>query len=131
MINQGILAVDFSDASRLKITPLSHQVLKDEFSPELAKYIDQAKVKAAPKTKSKPVPQDYNEELFEKLRSWRYKLAKEKNVPPYIIFGDRTLKAISAEIPQNNMELLNVDGIGKKKLEQYGLEVLEMCYEFK
>jgi len=130
MINQGVLSVDFSDSSYLKTTPLSTKILKDEYQLELADYVDLSKVKVEKKPKLKALEEDYNEELFQQLRSWRSKLASEKGVPPYIIFGDRTLKAIASHLPKNNMELLNIDGIGKKKLEQYGMEVLEMCHGY-
>ena len=69
-------------------------------------------------------PLDVNEELFEALRAWRYDRAKIADVPAFVIFTDATLEAIAALRPKNNQELLTISGIGARKLEDYGVEVL-------
>ena len=69
-------------------------------------------------------PLDVNEELFESLRAWRYDRAKIADVPAFVIFTDATLEAIAALRPKNNQELLTISGIGARKLEEYGVEVL-------
>ncbi len=126
MINQGIISVDFSDLSRLKITPLSKELLKDERQLELAEYFDQRKLKNEKPKKLKVDITNYNEDFYEKLKQWRVKLAKLKKVPSYVIFHDRTLKAIAASMPKTKNDLLSLDGIGKKKLADYGDDILEM-----
>ena len=63
--------------------------------------------------------------LFEKLRALRTKLAEERNVPPYIIFGDRTLKEMSQRVPKNKDELSQIFGVGSQKLEWFGDLFLE------
>jgi len=63
---------------------------------------------------------DYDEELFEGLRAKRAELANEKGVPAYIIFGDKTLKHLANKKPFDKQSMLEVNGVGEKKFEQYG-----------
>ena len=81
----------------------------------------------APKRKaarSKPAPildePDLDQELVERLRSLRRRLARERGVPPYLLFNDRTLVDLARRRPSNEAELLAVDGIGAKKAEDLG-----------
>lgn len=68
----------------------------------------------------------YDKELFEQLRQWRTETARSRGKPPYTVFDDKTLIALAAERPDDAAKLLLVPGIGPKKLEQYGDEVLGM-----
>lgn len=81
-------------------------------------------------TKEKKIKQkedfDYDEELFEELRLKRAEIANEKGVPAYIIFGDKTLKHLANEKPFDKASMLEINGIGEKKFEQYGEEFLEV-----
>ena len=61
-----------------------------------------------------------NNELFEILRNLRQELAKENNVPPYIIFGDVTLKEMTVNYPISKYEMLKVSGVGEVKYNKYG-----------
>ncbi len=58
--------------------------------------------------------------LFEALRTWRLEQAREKGVPPYVIFHDRTLAAIATERPTSTDALRAVSGVGEKKAALYG-----------
>jgi hypothetical protein len=62
----------------------------------------------------------YDTGLFEALRAHRLRLAQEKGVPPYVIFGDRTLADLASRWPKVSSELTQIFGIGQTKLEQYG-----------
>lgn len=59
-------------------------------------------------------------ELFEILRGIRQDLAKENKVPPYVIFGDSTLKEMAVKYPKNKREMLNISGVGEIKYSKYG-----------
>jgi ATP-dependent DNA helicase RecQ len=63
-------------------------------------------------------------ELFEKLRGWRRKRADDEHVPPYCVLSDKTLRAIAMLRPADEDALAQVPGIGAKKLEKYGGDVL-------
>ncbi|MCY4385480.1 MAG: DNA helicase RecQ [Desulfurellaceae bacterium] len=64
--------------------------------------------------------------LFEKLRTLRRRLAEERNVPPYVIFGDVTLRQMAAYLPQSRESLSRISGVGAAKLEQWGEAFLEV-----
>jgi len=65
-------------------------------------------------------------ELVERLRRWRLDTSRRLGVPAYIVFNDRTLEAIAASRPADERALLAVPGIGEKKLEAYGDEILSI-----
>jgi ATP-dependent DNA helicase UvrD/PcrA len=62
--------------------------------------------------------------LADQLRAWRRRRAEADGVPAYVVFNDRTLAALSERRPRSRGELLAVEGIGPKKLDQYGDELL-------
>lgn len=63
---------------------------------------------------------EYNHALFALLREKRKQLADEAGVPPYVIFSDRTLVEMAGYYPQSLQSMLNINGVGKVKLDQYG-----------
>jgi ATP-dependent exoDNAse (exonuclease V) alpha subunit len=67
-----------------------------------------------------------NQELLGKLKMWRLKRAQTDGLPPYVIAHDSLLEALSAQPPKSDRELLAMTGIGKRKLEQYGAEILAL-----
>ena len=64
--------------------------------------------------------------LFERLRSWRLERAKTDAVPPYVVFGDATLRAIAERRPVDASDLLEISGVGPTKLDKYGPEILDL-----
>jgi ATP-dependent DNA helicase UvrD/PcrA len=69
---------------------------------------------------------DVDEELLLQLKGWRTGVAKEQNVPAYIVFSDNTLIAIAEMLPDDDAALIAIPGIGARKLEQYGPDVLDL-----
>ncbi|MDS2171168.1 ATP-dependent DNA helicase UvrD2 [Nesterenkonia sp. CL21] len=65
-------------------------------------------------------PARYDEELYERLRSWRSSHAKELDVPAFVVFTDATLEVIAERLPRTDAELLQVPGVGERKLEKHG-----------
>ena len=66
------------------------------------------------------------ESRFERLREWRTETAREKEVPSYIVFNDKTLRAIAAAAPETEADLLAVKGVGPAKAEAYGEDLLAL-----
>jgi len=69
---------------------------------------------------------DVDEELLLQLKDWRSNIAKEQKVPAYVVFTDNTLIAIAELLPDDDAALIAIPGIGARKLEQYGPDVLEL-----
>ena len=67
---------------------------------------------------------DYDSGLFEQLRALRRRIASEKRVPPYVVFGDATLQQMAYYIPQSKESLSRISGVGAVKLQQYGDDFL-------
>jgi ATP-dependent DNA helicase RecQ len=62
--------------------------------------------------------------LFERLRAWRAATAKEQGVPAYVIFHDATLREIAHARPSSLEGLRGISGVGARKLEAYGAEII-------
>ena len=69
------------------------------------------------------------QQTFERLREWRLEEAREQGVPPYVVFGDATLRALAVHLPGSADALLEISGIGQAKLEKYGEAVLALLAE--
>ena len=86
------------------------------------------KVMFKEKIKAKSVSK--NNELFDLLRSLRREIASEEGIPPYIVFGDNTLKEMSVRIPVNESQLSEISGVGEKKILKYGELFLNVIKEY-
>jgi DNA helicase-2/ATP-dependent DNA helicase PcrA len=71
-------------------------------------------------------PSDLDEELHERLREWRVRVAQAQKVPPYVVFTDATLTALAERRPGRTEELIEIAGIGPRKLSLYGDAVLAL-----
>ncbi|MGV0642979.1 ATP-dependent DNA helicase UvrD2 [Mycolicibacterium sp. XJ2546] len=69
---------------------------------------------------------DIDDELLGQLKDWRSRVSKEMNMPAYVVFTDNTLIAIAETLPADNAALVAIPGIGARKLEQYGPDVLAL-----
>lgn len=127
MINQGILSIDFSDSSRLKITPLSKAVLKGERTIELSKFVSPQEKKARDQIKKVRIDVSNPDQiLLEHLKTWRSGIARKQKVPAYVVLHDKSLLQIASLKPTTNEKLLSVDGIGNVKLEKYGKAIISL-----
>ncbi len=114
--------ITMGDFKALKLTQDAIEILKSQ------KLVDIKSSRLQVDKKAKAVRQveefDFDRELFEKLREKRTELASEMGVPAYIIFSDKTLKHLANDMPTNKEEMLEVNGVGMKKYEQFGEEFL-------
>ena len=67
--------------------------------------------------------------LYDRLREWRTEEARDQGKPPYVVFNDKTLRAIASARPDSDDALLAVSGVGPAKLEAYGADVLRLVEE--
>ncbi len=72
-------------------------------------------------------PSDMDEALYERLREWRSEQAKRLGQPPYCVFTDKTLMAIAETVPATDGELARISGVGARKLDRFGADVLAIC----
>jgi ATP-dependent DNA helicase RecQ len=69
---------------------------------------------------------EVDEDLFERLRGLRKRLADEQRVPAYVVFSDATLAEMAARKPRTETELLEIGGVGQTKLARYGDAFLDV-----
>ncbi|MEO6144624.1 MAG: ATP-dependent DNA helicase UvrD2, partial [Dermatophilaceae bacterium] len=83
-------------------------------------------VTAAPRKmgRCQDCPPTYDEATFEALRVWRLAVSGATKVPAYVVFTDATLTAIAEKAPENTAELATISGVGARKLDRYGDDVL-------
>ena len=132
LIAIGALHVHTSEGfSTLHLTEGSRAVLRGEVSVLLRESTSQRPDKRS-KSRTAPGPAAANlgqDALvrFINLKAWRAEVAKEHNLPAYVIFHDATLAAIAERAPQALSDLDGISGLGVKKLEAYGEQVLRVC----
>ena len=120
MINQGLFEIAYDDAYTLKITPAGKEVLMQSKPFALVKFEPNTAVEAAAPVKTKSKKEVLKDELFERLRALRKKIADQNNVPPYVVFSDTTLSEMAQEKPTSRPAMLSISGVGMVKLENYG-----------
>lgn len=77
-------------------------------------------------TAKKTEATSFDEILFEELRACRLRLARSRHIPPYMIFGDKTLHEMARQFPQSRESLIGITGVGREKLAQYGTAFVEV-----
>lgn len=68
--------------------------------------------------------------LFDIFKNWRYKKSKEQNIPPYIVANDKLLISLTKKLPQTKRDLLEIEGIGENKLNQYGDDIINIINNY-
>jgi len=111
----------------LRVTDKGRRMLKGQ---EQALLLEAAKKKLPKPVIEKDSWAGVDRELFEQLRRLRRKLAQQNSVPAYIVFSDATLRDLARKRPLAPAALLGISGIGMKKLEQYGEEVLSEIRQY-
>ncbi len=117
-------AVEIGEFKVYRLTHFGIEVIKGAHQIDLKK--ERLTVQKAVSKKKVSYFDDYDVEMYDKLRNLRTKIATANNIPPYIVFSDKTLKDLSAKLPQSKEEMLAVHGIGEVKFERYGQEFLSL-----
>jgi ATP-dependent DNA helicase RecQ len=129
----GHLAPDSEAFGALKLTDSARGVLKGETEVMLREEVPGARIRAS-RTKSRrgdlaPVTgagQSGNPSLLAALRAWRSDVARQRGVPAYVVLHDATIDGIATSRPTTPGELRGIPGIGDKKLEHYGDELIAL-----
>ena len=131
LIAMGALNVQGQVFNTLQLTEGSRAVLRGDAKVLLRESVSHKAEKRSRKPQAVgPAAANLNQEAMVRyinLKAWRAEVAKEHNLPAYVIFHDATLAHIASADPQNLEDLQGISGIGVKKLEAYGREVLQVC----
>jgi len=130
LIAQGYLHVDIEGHGSIKLTEKCRAILRSEEKLQIHfPKIEDAPVSKEKSSKAATDSQIWDLPLFEALRKLRTALAKEQNVPPYVIFHDATLQSMSQIRPTTQNELRFIHGVGEQKLARYGEKFLALIAE--
>jgi len=125
----GLVAVDYDAYNCLKLTDDARPVLRGERKIQMRQYqkpVKQKRISTKPKNYIESDLSPIEQALFDKLRWWRVETARKHNVAAFIIFHDSTMREIAKAKPTSLGELRGVTGVGEKKLESYGAEIVAL-----
>jgi ATP-dependent DNA helicase RecQ len=126
------LEKDIDNIGALKLSERGEKFLKKPHAIELARDHDfTTEVEEEEESNDKPVnTKAYDVKLFEILKTLRKKMAKEKSLPPYVIFQDPSLEEMATTYPTTNDDLAQVNGVGMGKVNKFGAEFLEVIQKY-
>lgn len=127
------LEKDIDNIGALKVTKRGEQFLKKPFPIELARDHDFTTSIDEEEESAERVPVNakaYDVKLFEMLKAVRKQIAKEKDLPPYVIFQDPSLEEMATTYPTNKEDLAQVNGVGMGKVNKFGKEFLEVIKKY-
>lgn len=126
LIHENYASIEEAELPILKVTDKGRQALFNREKISLSIIPEESPTKDIQRKKE----MDYNEDLFLLLKSKRSALAAKENVPPYVIFSDRSLQEMAYYIPQTKEQFLAISGVGDHKLRKYGRIYLEIIEKF-
>ena len=130
----GLLARSDGEYPTLAVAPEGREFLKQGQSLTLPRSQAADAVRALGtgpgEAGYRPATMGYDESLFEELRALRKRLAETRDVPPFVVFGDVSLRQMAVALPQSMEEFSRIHGVGEVKLGQYGPEFLDVIRRY-
>ena len=126
--SRGLLARSDEKYATLAVTSQGREFLQTRQPLTLPRPMDSGNARGVDSRRSDSMPTQmpYDEKLFDELRALRRGLAEERNVPPYVVFGDASLRHMASVFPQSTDEFSRISGVGEAKLQQYGPTFLKV-----
>lgn len=122
LVVRGLAAIDDPEFPVLQITDQGWRVLRGQESFSTLLHVEKAAKRRTSRVSKDGLTPDGD--LFTALRAERTRLAKLANLPPYVIFHDNTLREMASLCPDSEAALLQITGVGEKKLANYGAAFL-------
>ncbi|MDQ6573812.1 MAG: RQC domain-containing protein, partial [Haemophilus parahaemolyticus] len=117
LIHLGLIKQNIVNNSALQLTEEARPVLRSEVKLELA---TPRLTFSASAYSQKQASTRYDKDLFARLRFLRKQIADKENIPPYVVFNDATLEEMAQFTPTTKVEMLDINGVGERKLERFG-----------
>jgi len=124
LVARGYIDVDMARYGALILNERCRPLLKGEQTIEMRRDV-KSKTSTAKRTRTH-LPDDIDVGMWEALRTCRRELADEQNVPPYVVFNDKTLQEMARIAPRSYAEMASISGVGDRKLEKYGAEFMRV-----
>ncbi|HUH60693.1 MAG TPA: DNA helicase RecQ [Candidimonas sp.] len=133
LLAQSLLSVDHEGYGTLALTDTSRAVLKGSHTLMLRREPEKparnSRSASARSKEGEVVLEPQAQQCFDSLRAWRSEVARSNGVPAYVIFHDATLREVAVKRPQSLDELAHISGVGARKREAYGEELLRHVRE--
>jgi ATP-dependent DNA helicase RecQ len=128
----NFLKVDVAGHGGLQITEIGRKFLQEKPPLQMRQHIAASKTKAVPKNKlSLGLENQEEHQLLSKLKAKRMEVAKAQNVPPYMVFHDKTLLEMVKLRPKSLEALATITGVGEAKIKKYGKAFLSQICSYK
>jgi ATP-dependent DNA helicase RecQ len=124
LVAHGLISVDVAGHGGLFISDKGAAFLREKPAVNLRVLKKAKQERTSARREAKGTLPATDHDLFEALRARRLELAKAQNVPPYVIFHDKTLMEMAARSPRSMAELRAIAGVGDAKLAHYGAAFL-------
>ncbi len=115
----GALRINFERYGAITLTEIANEILSDIRPFEAKKIVQGQKRTSSQSSVQREEVKIENQDLLQILKNLRMDLAKEKNVPAFVIFPDRTLHEMANAKPTSRQDFLDISGVGEKKLDEY------------
>jgi ATP-dependent DNA helicase RecQ len=126
LVAHDFVCVDPERSNALALTDAARPLLRGETGLLVRLPPEKLRKRRKKTSRERNIPGGVPATLFERLRAWRAETAQTRNVPAYVIFHDATLRDIAIVRPTTLDDLRQITGIGERKLEAYGTEILEI-----
>jgi ATP-dependent DNA helicase RecQ len=130
LLLEGFLDVTADKYALLRLTEKAKEVSEEGFTLSMKKSVQTAPAGSLNPVRKSDILNTRGMELFEELRTLRTQLAREKNLPPYLIFSDRTLMDMCIKTPLTEEAMFTVNGVGQNKFDRYGAPFMEAIRTF-
>ena len=126
LLVHGLLSVDHERFNALCLTEEARPLLRGEAVFTMRRSTWKHKRRHRASSLATSIPNGVPQTLFDRLRAWRTQLAREKNLPAYVILHDASLYEIATNPPRTLGDLNQITGIGDRKLQAYGEDILRI-----
>lgn len=128
-----LLEKDIDNIGALRLSTRGEGFLRNPYQIELARdhdFTTEIEEEEESPERSSNAGKSYDDKLFEILKNLRKKIAKEKNLPPYVIFQDPSLEEMATTYPTSKDDLAQVNGVGMGKVNKFGKEFIETIKKY-
>lgn len=130
LVAHNLLDVDVTEHSGLKITAEGEHFLRLKYPIRFRRYEGKRSLrKTTQKRSSSPSGNTAEEKLYLALKAKRMELARTHNLPPYVIFHDKTLLELAQIKPESLEDMLAISGVGEAKMQRYGEDFLQVIMD--
>ncbi|WP_353093005.1 DNA helicase RecQ [Tissierella praeacuta] len=129
LVSKGYIYITADKFPVLKLSRTAGEILRGQINVYHKKHLVE-RTSSKETNKLKDMNENFDEELFQELKSLRYSISQENELAPFMIFHDSTLKEMASYFPKDRESMLMIKGIGLKKYESYGERFLKIVVDY-